>query len=70
MFNVKVSRQTHEENTGDVIKDYVNAVFEKAGYSTITEADSINYFRWGGDVHCATNAQRVIPDYKWWEFTE
>jgi hypothetical protein len=59
--------QTHEQNTDNVIGDYVSALFQKAGYNTIIEADSQNYHRVGGDIHCATNAQRIIPDYNWWE---
>ena len=50
--------QTHEYNTNNMLKDYVAAMFQKAGYSTIEEADSMYYHNKGGDIHCNTNAIR------------
>ena len=69
--------QTHEEGTGNVIQDYVEALFGKAGYrykpenpddDNIIDVDSSCYHKGDGDIHCGTNARRVIPDsYKWWD---
>jgi hypothetical protein len=50
--------QTHESSTDDVLKDYVTNMFGKAGYSTITDADSSYYHNGGGDIHCGTNVMR------------
>lgn len=50
--------QTHELKTNDMLKDYVAAMFQKAGYSTIKEADSTYYHDDGADIHCGTNAIR------------
>jgi hypothetical protein len=61
--------QTHEQNTDYVIRDYVTNMFGKAGFSQTIMADSRFYHWWGGDIHCGTNVQRVIPSsYKWWEY--
>lgn len=51
------SGSTHESNTGDVFKNYVEKVFNKAGLSTIF-ADSRLYHYLDGDIHCGTNVQR------------
>ena len=51
------SGSTHESDTGDIFKNYVEKVFNKAGLSTIF-ADSLLYHDALGDIHCGTNVQR------------
>lgn len=50
--------KTHEEYTGNILKTYVTNMFGKAGYTTITDADSSYYHGGVGDIHCGTNVRR------------
>jgi hypothetical protein len=50
--------QTHEQYTGNVLKNYVTNMFGKAGYYTVTYADSTYYHNGNGDIHCGTNVRR------------
>ncbi len=51
----------------DILGDYVDAMFQKAGYQTVTDADELNYHNYAASIHCGTNVQRRIPSYNWWD---
>jgi len=61
----KVLNEPNEPN--DILMNYAKRLFIKAGFSGVNDADS-RYYHYGGNIHCGTNVQRVIPDYKWWEY--
>jgi protein-arginine deiminase len=50
----------------DLLQDYVNATFQRAGYSAVEVVDSTTYHNNGGSLHCATNVVREIPGGAWW----
>ena len=62
--------QTHEVDTGNVLEDCVQALFQKAGFTDVNFSDSSFYHDSSGDIHCGTNVQRERPMYKWWEIAE
>ena len=51
-----------------ILDDYVIKVYGLAGYGTerVHVVDDLAYHDDDGSLHCATNAQRVIPEAKWW----
>ena len=51
----------------DILGDYAQAAFRRAGYASIDEADERWYHNAYGSIHCGTNVQRVVPTHKWWE---
>jgi hypothetical protein len=51
----------------DILEDYVRAMFVKV-YSNVNMPDETYYHSMLGSIHCATNVQRVIPSYKWWDY--
>ena len=52
----------------DILEDYTLSMFAKV-YSDIKTADErFAYHRESGSIHCATNVQRTIPSYNWWDF--
>ncbi|MCP4379472.1 MAG: hypothetical protein GY794_25285, partial [bacterium] len=55
-----------EGGARDILADYVEAAFGRAGYNRpLVSADSRDYHP-SGSVHCGTNVIRSIPSYKWW----
>lgn len=50
-----------------VVEDYVEILFTKAGYAEVVFGNSAEYNSGEGDIHCGTNARRVVPSAKWWE---
>ena len=50
----------------DILGDYVSAMFARAGYTAITQANEVYYHNRLGSIHCGTNARRVAPTYEWW----
>lgn len=54
-------------NVSDILDDYRNALFSKV-YSTVYTPLEMVYHVNQGSIHCATNVQRVIPTYNWWDY--
>jgi protein-arginine deiminase len=50
----------------DLLQDYVDATFRRAGYGTVEFVDSTTYHNTGGNLHCGTNTVREIPPGRWW----
>jgi hypothetical protein len=50
----------------DILTDYVNALYGKAGFSTVINADSRYYHDGNGDIHCGTNEIRRFQVRPWW----
>ncbi|MCH8828848.1 MAG: hypothetical protein IID45_04645 [Planctomycetes bacterium] len=51
----------------DILKEYVTAMFQKAGYTNIMMTDVRNYHDDFGSLHCGTNVRRILPALNWWE---
>lgn len=54
-------------NVSDILDDYRNTLFSKV-YSTVHTPLEMVYHVQNGSIHCATNVQRVIPSYNWWDY--
>ncbi len=57
------------DGASDILMDYVEAAFKKAGYALpAVKADSRYYHNGSGNIHCGTNVRRTVPTgYQWWE---
>lgn len=51
----------------DIFKDQLEKSLGELGYKIWWQEDWDLYHRMLGEVHCATNATRTIPEFKWWE---
>ena len=58
----------NHDKTGDsdILGDYIQALFAKAGLTAIPVEDR-EYHDKSGSIHCGTNVQRTIPSFDWWE---
>ncbi len=61
------------DNSGvssDILQDYCTYAFEDSGYSPfpnyINFVDSRYYHNLEGNIHCATNVIRQLPNSQWW----
>ncbi len=51
----------------DIFKEQLSAALAPYGVTVRYIEDWNLYHRLAGEVHCGTNAERVIPSTKWWE---
>ena len=63
-----VSPEFAGTGVSDILWDYAQAAFRRAGYSTVTGINSIFYHNNVGNSHCATNVRRELPPLNWWEY--
>jgi len=56
--NTVFTGDPYDDSGTNRFKDYVEDLFNKAGYSDIVFADSIHYHNREGDIHCGTNVRR------------
>ncbi|WP_257463373.1 protein-arginine deiminase domain-containing protein [Archangium lipolyticum] len=54
-------------NGKDIFKAHLEAALEPYGITVFWLDDWLLYHRGNGNVHCATNATRQIPEVKWWQ---